>query len=117
MSNFHSFSDKAVQEAVDSANQHYTALNAANAAKDLATENGHLLTLAECISVTVSDGKVCLNLPLGFGKVCIPIPISFDAKVAQACLHICTTWGIPTGIKVTISIGGTVIVTKSFGKC
>ena len=36
---------------------------------------------------------------------------------AQACLDICTTWKIPTGVKITISIAGHVVLTKVIGKC
>lgn len=79
---------------------------------------GEYSALAECIKVVVKDHKVCLDLPLGIGSVCIPIPISIpEGEAAQACLSICTTWGIPTGVKVTVSVGGITIVSKTFGKC
>lgn len=115
MANFPSFSDQAVQEAIDAARNHYSTQKVAGGA--VSDDDGHLALLAECISVTISNGKACINLPLGIGSKCIPVPISYDGKVAQACLSICTTWGIPTGVKVSVSIGGVVIVSKSFGKC
>lgn len=116
MADFHSFDDKHIEAALEAARGHYddkiqaTAINSA--------EDGHLSMAAGCISVTVENGKVCLNLPLGFGKYCFPIPsIIPNGTAAEACLHICTTWGIPTGVRVTISVAGKVIVSKSFGKC
>lgn len=117
MANFPSFSDQAVQSAIESASQYYRnqAANVINTT--IGVDDGHVATLAECISVTIGSGKVCLNLPLGIGSVCIPIPVSFDGQVAQACLSICTTWGIPSGVEVTVSVAGVVIVRKSFGKC
>jgi uncharacterized protein GlcG (DUF336 family) len=116
MTSYPSFSDQAVQQAIDAASKHYNQqkLQQANTISD---DDGHLALLAECISVTVANGKACINLPLGIGSKCIPVPISYDGKVAQACLSICTHWGIPTGVKVSVSVGGIVIVSKSFGKC
>ncbi|RST88033.1 hypothetical protein EJC49_02535 [Aquibium carbonis] len=81
-------------------------------------DDGHLSISAGCISVTVNNGQVCLNLPLGIGSVCLPIPSTFPSgTAAQACISICTTWGIPTGVRLTISIGGIVIINKTFLKC
>ncbi len=115
MNSYPSFSDQAVQEAIDAASKHYNTQT--KAGHTLSDDDGHLALLAECISVTIANGKACINLPLGIGSKCIPVPISYDGKVAQACLTICTTWGIPTGVKVTVSVAGIVILTKSFGKC
>jgi hypothetical protein len=119
MSKYSAFNDSAIQASIETARNHYQAIAAENAksAPSIA-EDGHLSLLAECISVTVSNGKICLNLPLGIGSVCLPIPSSFpDGTAAQACLSICTTWGVPTGVQVTVSIAGIVVVRKSFGKC
>ena len=69
------------------------------------------------VSPTIKNGKACINLPLGIGQVCLPIPISYDGKVASVCLSICTTWGIPSGVRVTVSVAGVTIVSKTFGKC
>ncbi|GAA6181094.1 hypothetical protein NBRC116594_25320 [Shimia sp. NS0008-38b] len=113
---FHSFDDKAIQAALDAAQGHFE--NKISPSSIDSAEDGHLSLAGGCISVTVEDGKVCLNLPLGFGKYCFPIPsIIPDGTAAEACLSICTTWGIPTGVRVTISVAGKVIVSKSFGKC
>lgn len=68
--------------------------------------------------MVVDGGKICLELPLGLGRFCFPIPPVFpNGTAAQACLSICTTWGIPTGVRVTVSIAGNVILEKTFGKC
>ncbi|SPJ28985.1 hypothetical protein [Falsiruegeria mediterranea] len=113
---FHSFDDKAIQSALDAARAHFDGVVDASAVNP--ADDGHLAVAGGCISVTVEDGKVCLNLPLGIGKYCFPIPsIIPNGTAAEACLHICTTFGIPTGVRVTISVAGKVIVTKTFGKC
>lgn len=79
---------------------------------------GSLRMSVQCISVTVEDHKVCLNLPLGFGKVCLPIPISIgEGTAAEACIDICTTWGVPTGVKAYVKVAGVTVASQSFGKC
>lgn len=71
---------------------------------------------AQCIDVVVAGGKICLKIPI-FGNVCLPIPTPFpDGTAASACLSICGSF-IPTGVKVTVSIAGHVVLTKVFGKC
>lgn len=71
---------------------------------------------AACISLTVSNGQVCLHLPLGIGDVCLPIPAWIpNGTVAQACLDICTTFGIPCGIQVSVSVAGQQIVSQHWG--
>ncbi len=120
MTQYHPFDDAATKATIETAKKHYQALAAAkqSTAGDSIADDGHLKLLASCISVTVSGGKICLNLPLGIGSVCLPIPAVFpDGTAAQACLSICTTWGIPTGVKVTVAIAGQIVVEKSFGKC
>ncbi|MFC3614640.1 hypothetical protein ACFORG_12775 [Lutimaribacter marinistellae] len=119
MPEYHSFDHEAVNQALQAARAAHEDKNlmAMDSTSDI-SDSGELSLLAECIAVTVSDHKVCLDLPLGIGKVCIPIPIKFpDGEAAKACLSICTTWGIPTGVKVSISIGGITVVEKKFGKC
>lgn len=77
-----------------------------------------MLVGAECISVTTENHQVCISLPLGFGKHCFSIPVSIpDGSVGKACLSICTTWGIPTGVRITIEIGGITVINQTFGKC
>lgn len=81
-------------------------------------KGGCNLVSATCVSVTVNDGKVCIELPLGLGTHCFSIPVSIPVgTVGEACLSICTTWGIPTGVKVTVVFAGVTVVNQSFGKC
>ena len=113
------FDSKAIDSALEAAKGHSATLqsSAINHQTDISS-GGKLTVSASCISVTVENGKVCLNLPFGFGSVCLPIPSIFPSGTAgQACLDICTTWGIPTGIKVTVSIAGKTIVQQTFGSC
>lgn len=119
MATHHSFDDKAIAAALDAMRAHYDAETLSARGKQIdAADDGHISLAGGCISVTVENGKVCLNLPLGIGKYCLPIPsIIPDGTAAEACIHICTTWGIPTGVKVTISVAGKVIVQKTFLKC
>jgi len=114
--NVPSFSDAKVQEALDSTKKFYQQRHA-QGSSTLAHDDGHLSTRAECITLTIANGQACINLPLGIGHVCLPVPISYDGQVASVCLDICTTWGIPTGVKVTVTVAGVQIVQKSFGKC
>jgi len=119
MADNYEFSAKAIDNALAAARSaHDTTKLQASGAKASILAAGDLSLTAECISVTVQNNKVCLNLPLGIGSVCLPIPVSFpNGTAAQACLSICTTWGIPTGVQATVSIMGNVIVRQSFGKC
>lgn len=118
MATYHEFDQKAVDAALEAANRHYRGKLEGQAGAVDPADDGHLCISAACISVTVENGRVCIKLPLGLGNVCLPIPAIFpDGTVAEACLSICTTWGIPTGVRVTVSIAGKVIVQKSFGKC
>ena len=113
------FDSKAIDSALEAAKGHSATLqsSAINHQTDISS-GGKLTVSASCISATVENGKVCLNLPFGFGSVCLPIPSIFPSGTAgQACLDICTTWGIPTGIKVTVSIAGKTIVQQTFGYC
>jgi len=116
MADYPSFSEEAVQAAIDASRNHY-ADQKLSLSENMYVDTGHQSTLAQCIKVTIENGKVCITLPLGIGKKCIPIPVSFDGDVAEVCLSICTTVFVPTGVKVTISVGGRIIVTKVFGVC
>lgn len=87
-------------------------------ASDTIRDSRALCLLAECISVKVEDNKVCLELPLNLGKECIPIPVEIpNGTVASACLHVCTTWGIPTGVRVIVAVAGAVVAEMTWGKC
>lgn len=78
---------------------------------------GEYSVSAGCVSVKVEDGKICVDLPL-VGKYCLPVPswIPSGAEL-KACVSLCTTWGLPTGVKLTVSFNDNVIFTKSFLKC
>ena len=111
-----SFSDEKIKEAQESARKFYQDRHR-QIGGPITHDDGHLSTRAECITLTISNGQACINLPLGIGHVCLPVPISYDGQVASVCLDICTTWGIPTGVRVTVSVAGVQIVQKTFGKC
>ena len=58
------------------------------------------------------------NLSFGFGQHCFSLPITIPSgSVGEACLSIRTTWGIPTGVRVKVTIAGVQVVSQSFGKC
>lgn len=118
MATYHEFDQKAVDAAIKAARDFHD-LEALNKSNEIsAFDDGHLSIAAACVSVTVENGKVCLNLPLGIGGICVPIPPIFpNGTAAQACISICTTWGIPTGVRLTVSIAGQQIISKTFGKC
>jgi hypothetical protein len=114
---YYSFDDEAVSSALEAARQPYEATDL-QAIAEISSESGELSVLAQCISVTVRNRRVCLNLPLGLPRVCIPIPVNIkDGTAAQACLSICTFWGIPTGACVRVVVGGVVVVKRCFGRC
>lgn len=116
MAEYHSFSEEAVSKALETARRPFEGADMRSMTEISSSQNPNLRVLAECISVTSGNREVCLNLPLGLGNVCIPLPIDLpDGTAAQVCLHICTTWGIPTGVKVEISVGGMKVVEQSFG--
>ncbi|NMG40617.1 hypothetical protein GRZ55_15330 [Chelativorans sp. ZYF759] len=118
MATYHEFDQKAVASALEAARGHYDQAALLKSNEVNPVDDGHLSISGGCISVTVEGGKVCVNLPLGIGSICVPIPPIFpDGTAAQACISICTTWGIPTGVRLTVSIAGQTIINKTFLKC
>ena len=119
MATFHEFDQDQIDASLRAAAEHYDHSTLRTQGLEAgAADDGHLRMLAaECLSVTVEDGKICLKIPIA-GKVCLPIP-SFipNGTAAEVCLHICTKFGVPTGVKVTISVAGKQILEKSFGIC
>ena len=110
-----SFDEGRIREAIETARRHSQALHAENGSSPVLTD-GALSVAAECVSVTVHNGEVCLSLPLGIGNVCLPVPSWVpDGEAAKACIDICTKWGVPCGVEVTVSIAGEKIVSKGFG--
>ena len=113
-----SFDSSAIDQAIETAQRHSTSVQATTGGRHLGMDNGELKVSAQCISLSVQNGQVCLNLPLGLGSVCLPVPpwVPGGATV-QACLDICTVWGVPCGVEVTVSFNGQQIVQKGFGCC
>ena len=115
----YNFSEESISNAIDAARKTHegTQLDASKSEFSI-HKGGCMLVAAECIAVTTENHKVCINLPLGLGKHCLSLPISIpDGTAGKACLSICTTWGIPTGVKVSVEIAGITVVSQSFGKC
>lgn len=72
---------------------------------------------AECISVTIKDGKACLKIPVA-GEVCINVPEWVpNGTVAEVCVDICKKWGIPCGVKAHIKVAGNTVAEQKFGCC
>lgn len=120
MANVHEFSAESIQQALDAITEHGTMATEVSAqeATPFGVAGGEFSVLAQCLSVKVVNHRICLGLPLGLGNICLPIPLGIpNGTAAEACLSICTTWGFPTGVKVTIRVAGRTIITKSFGKC
>jgi len=110
------FNQEIITQALAAAQSHSASLHATATKAHDKLEDGALTLGAQCISVTVQNGKVCLNLPFGIGHVCLPVPSWIpNGTAAQACLAICTKWGIPCGVEVTVSVAGQLIVRKNFG--
>ena len=110
-----SFDDEAVTKTLEAARQPYEGANLSARTEISAADDAGLEMRAQCISVTSGNHKVCLKLPLGLGSVCLPLPFDLpDGTAVRACLSIRTKWGIPTGVCVTLSVGGEQIVRKCF---
>jgi hypothetical protein len=75
--------------------------------------------LADCVSVTVENNKVCVEIPVKkIGKKCITVPANFpNGTAAEACISICKKLGVPTGAKVTVKIAGIEVASATFGLC
>ena len=116
MTDYASFDENAINTALANARNHFAGLDTAEFVASPA--NAYLSLSGGCISLTTQNNSVCVNLPLGLGSHCIPLPISVaNGTAAQACLDLCTTWGIPHGVKVTVSVAGQTVASKSFGSC
>ncbi|NDW03516.1 hypothetical protein [Jiella pacifica] len=113
------FDQGAVQAALDAAKQDFAEGDVQTLVqRGMTTRSTERSLLAECVAITVQDNKVCVELPLGLGTHCIPIPLTIpNGEAGSACLTICTTWGLPTGVKVSVIIAGITVVSETFGKC
>lgn len=120
MSNEAQFSASRLEEIFSAAADNYRMLSATadqKAFDGLAAGDASLT--AECISITVSDRKLCFKLPAPISKDwCITVPSWIpDGTAAQACLSVCYKFGIPMGVKVTVTVAGSVIYQQTFGLC
>lgn len=70
---------------------------------------------AGCISLVSTGSQVCLRIPI-VGDLCVPVDLP-DGTAAQACVDVCTHWGIPTGVCLKVSVAGDVIFSQCFGWC
>lgn len=119
MANYTSFDQDKIHAALECAQRHNESIGLKSVGADMELIGGGEFAIAAgCVSVTVKNGKVCVNLPLGIGSYCLPVPSWVpEGADLKACIDICTTWGIPTGVKLTVSFNDTVLFTKTFLKC
>jgi len=112
--NEYSFSEEAVSRALEAARKPY---EGRDLRADIPTsQSPSLRSIGDCVDLTSGASEVCLRLPLGLGRHCISLPFDLpDGVAAQACLYICTTWGIPTGVSVRVTVGGFTVADQSFG--
>jgi hypothetical protein len=112
----YSFNDDNITSALEAARQPYAGRERELRERIDTSKNPYLRSIGDCVDLRSGDNEVCLDLPLGLGDVCIPLPFDLpDGQAAQACLYICTTWGIPTGVTVRVTVGGFSVVDQSFG--
>lgn len=113
MPEYHSFSEQAVQAALNAARDHCHSSNhmeAGNNQRLVEVDNGQLSFFAHSISLTISNSEICLNLPLGIGKIVLPVANSNNGKIAKACISVCTAGGEQTGLKITVDADGVTII-------
>lgn len=119
MSDYTSFDQKYIDAAIEAASRHNDSIGFQSDASEIHPHAANEFAIsAGCVEVAVKNGKVCLNLPLGIGSFCLPVPswIPEGANV-KACIDICTKFGIPTGLKLSVSFNGTIVFTKTFLLC
>lgn len=94
-----------------------TGFRAASSAP-VALDGVHALDLSFCVAASTEPGnQICFTVPV-FGKYCVtsPVPIPPGAQL-KACGQTCGSI-IPTGLKVTIYLNGSVIFTTVvWGSC
>ncbi len=73
------------------------------------------ITPQACVTATVGGGRACASLPFGLGRACISVPGWVPSGRASACCKLKTSWGIPTGIRCCIRVGGRNVACQSFG--
>ena len=109
------FSAEAISQALEAAQRYSKPRMLAATSQGMVFADGSLKVAAQCISVTVKNGQACLNLPV-VGSECLSVPSWVpNGTAVQACLDICTKWGVPCGVEVTLSLAGQKILSKGFG--
>jgi len=118
MANKAEISEEAIANALDAAKRDADAARTRlSRSPNTLAMDGEATFLAECVSVEIKGNEVCLKLPF-VGDVCIPLPISPPSgTLAEVCASLCTKFGIPTGVRVTVSVAGQTVVSKTFGIC
>ncbi|MBD2099306.1 hypothetical protein [Leptolyngbya sp. FACHB-261] len=72
--------------------------------------------LADCVSVTVKDNKVCLELPLDLGKKCIDLPDWVpNGEAARACVSVKRKWRVPVGVNLCVYVAGEEVACAYYG--
>lgn len=120
MSDYAAFSEDAIAEAIKLGAENHQIVAASFNGGDIdifaLTEASYT---AECISVTVTNSQICLTLPKPISKqFCATVPSWIpNGTAAEACISICTKFGIPSGAKLTVTALGKVVFQKTFGLC
>jgi hypothetical protein len=84
-------------------------------APEMALQAGPASFSAGCIGLVSQGSQVCLRVPI-VGDLCVPVDLP-DGTFAEACVDLCTHWGIPTGVCVRIRAAGANIFSQCFGWC
>lgn len=110
---YHSFDDAAVSATLEASREPFEGRDVRAASEISPADSGELELRAACLTLKSANRRVCLNLPLGLGRTCIPLPVDIaNGTEVQACLSIRTSWGIPTGVCVRITLGGQQLVKR-----
>lgn len=95
---FNGESSNALQSSVKTTNTIESVQN------QLSSTNVQALSLSACVGASYRNGDVCFDFPV-FGNVCVNVPIGIPANAnLRVCGDVCTTWGIPTGLKITLYV-------------
>ncbi|WP_030608472.1 hypothetical protein [Streptomyces sclerotialus] len=70
---------------------------------------------AGCVALRSEGKKVCLKVPFA-GNICVPVDLP-DGTFAEACVDICTRFGVPTGACVVVRAAGKQVWRQCFGWC
>jgi hypothetical protein len=71
---------------------------------------------ADCVSVTITDGKACLNLPFDLGRKCVKVPDWVpNGEPARVCISVRRRYGIPVGVNVCVYVDDKEVACAYFG--